>query len=189
MLEAYPGPRFTSAIDAETKVPPELSASYRSSRVRGKVTVRAARVSDAASVVSLLVDSITKLCVDDHRGDPATLERWLQNKTVAHFQHWLADGSSFIVVAELGSKLCGVALLNRETVQLCYVLPGLQGIGVGRALMHALESEALRRGVRRVSLMSSGSARRFYERLGYVAGGEGGVAFGVLRQYPYTKAL
>ncbi|WP_243668309.1 GNAT family N-acetyltransferase [Methanoculleus chikugoensis] len=39
--------------------------------------------------------------------------------------------------------------------------------GYGALLMHALESEALRRGIRRVDLSASLPSKRFYDRLGY----------------------
>jgi hypothetical protein len=38
-------------------------------------------------------------------------------------------------------------------------------------------------------LWSSGNARRFYERLGFTPNGGATTAFGVLKQYPYVKAL
>jgi GNAT superfamily N-acetyltransferase len=65
----------------------------------------------------------------------------------------------------------------------------MQRQGIGRALIRRIESEALSRGLAQLVLWSSGTARGFYERLGYTPNGEATTAYGVLKQYPYLKAL
>jgi GNAT superfamily N-acetyltransferase len=153
-------------------------------------TVRVATTGDIDGCVALLIASITTLCVDDHLNDPPTLERWLRNKTSEHFGRWLADEENLIVVAELGSTLSGVALFKRDgTIHLCYVLPGMQRHGVGRALIRRIESEAVSLGLQELALTSTGSARHFYERLGFTPNGAPSTAHGVLTQYPYVKVL
>ncbi|HEU4580956.1 MAG TPA: GNAT family N-acetyltransferase [Polyangiaceae bacterium] len=145
---------------------------------------------DAEAIVALLVASITTLCVHDHLNDPETLARWLRNKTVADLQRWLADPEDFMFMAELGSVASGVALLHSSgAIWLCYVLPGLQRRGVGRALIQRLEAEAKARGITELRLTSTGSARSFYESMGFVATGAPRTAFGVLQEYPYEKKL
>jgi GNAT superfamily N-acetyltransferase len=153
-------------------------------------TVRVATTDDIDGCVALLIASITTLCAGDHLNDPPTLERWLRNKTSEHFGRWLADEENLIMVAELGSTLSGVALLKRNgTIHLCYVLPGMQRQGVGRALIRRIESEAASLGLRELALTSTGSARHFYERLGFTPNGAPNTAYGVLKQYPYVKVL
>ena len=95
-------------------------------------TVRPATPKDAASAVALLRDSITHLCIPDHQNDPATLERWLRNKTTDHFERSTANPQIFMVVAEIESVLCGVGSLRSSgDLELCYVLPGRQRTGIG----------------------------------------------------------
>jgi GNAT superfamily N-acetyltransferase len=159
-------------------------------RNRDAPTVRVATTDDIDGCVALLIASITTLCAGDHLNDPPTLERWLRNKTSEHFGRWLADEENLIMVAELGSTLSGVALLKRNgTIHLCYVLPGMQRQGVGRALIRRVESEAASLGLRELALPSTGSARHFYERLGFTPNGAPNTAYGVLKQYPYVKVL
>lgn len=191
VLEVHAGPSFSGVIDPLTKVPEELAPSYRARpRTAESCVVRPASTHDAESTAALLVASITALCVDDHLNDTETLARWLGNKTQIHFEQWLADPENFIVVGELGSDICGVGLLQSTgSIRLCYVRPGMQGHGVGRALLHRLEEEAARRGISELRLMSTGSARQFYERLGFVPGGEARIEFGVLKGFPYKKEL
>jgi GNAT superfamily N-acetyltransferase len=191
VLEVHAGPRFAGSVDAGRHVPTALAESYRARlRVARPVVVRGATSADAEASVALLVASITTLCIADHMNDPATLERWLRNKTVGHFEQWLADPVNRLFVAEVGSTIVGVALLRESAnVHLCYVSPGMHGLGVGRALLRRVEAEAADRGVAELRLKSSGSARGFYDRLGYVPDGEASPAFGVLTEYPYVKDL
>src|SRR5262252_1182717 len=152
--------------------------------------VRRAATHDAEAAIDVIIDSITRSCVDDHQNDPATLKQWLGNKTVAHFEQWLATPTNSIFVATLDSVVCGVALPREGgTINLCYVLPDMQRRGVGRALMDHVELEAKQRGMNQLQLMSSANARRFYEQLGYTRSGSATAAFGVVKGYPYTRAL
>jgi len=153
--------------------------------------VRSACPEDAPDSVALLRESILQLCIADHQNDPATLERWLRNKTPDHFRQWLANPDKHVIVAELDSLLCGVGLLNASgDLELCYVRPGRQRAGIGRALLEALEVQARRWGLGEIRLISSADARTFYERHGYLSTGERSTpGFGVLRDYLYRKVL
>jgi GNAT superfamily N-acetyltransferase len=154
------------------------------------IYVRPARPSDASVALDVLRESITKLCVEDHRNDPETLQRWLSNKTPTQFARWLSDEDRHGVVAELESQICGVGMLHRNgDVDLCYVKPGTQKVGVGAAMMHALEEQATRWQLSKVTLISTVGARRFYERIGYTYLGEDLAAGGTLRDYYYVKIV
>ena len=54
---------------------------------------------------------------------------------------------------------------------LCYLVPEAQGLGIGRAMLTALENEAARRNLAELTLRSTESAHRFYLRLGFVDSG------------------
>jgi GNAT superfamily N-acetyltransferase len=152
--------------------------------------VRPAVALDASVSVAVLRSSIATLCVADHANEPATLERWLRNKTEAAFVQWLADSCNFVVVAEQDAAVRGVGLIDTSrNVRLCYVEPGFQRRGIGRALLQSLESHAVRSGFADVRLGSSVGAREFYERHGYLSSGPPERVFGVLMAYPYVKDL
>jgi GNAT superfamily N-acetyltransferase len=151
-------------------------------------SVRPANASDAPAAVALLRASITELCVADHQNDPATLARWLRNKTTEHFLEWRANPEGLIVVAEDALGLSGVGSITRAgNLNLCYVRPGQQRVGVGRAMIAVLEAQAQRWGVSEIRLFSSLGARAFYEGQGYASSGDPTPAFGIMLNYPYVK--
>ena len=153
-------------------------------------TVRQATLKDAEVAVQVVRQSIEQLCTADHRNDPATLTRWLTNKTPEHFHSWIASPDNFCVVAEMDGRLSGVGLLQRGgEIQLFYLAPGTQHRSMGRAIHAALETQAHAWGLRELHLDSTAMARSFYEALGYQATGAPVVRFGVLRCYPYGKTL
>jgi GNAT superfamily N-acetyltransferase len=154
------------------------------------VTVRQAEPRDAEVAAEVLRRSITELCTLDHRGDADTIAKWLANKTPQNFRAWLANDDNFCVVAEGNVGLLGVGLVHRSgEIRLCYVLPGAQGQGVGKAIYLALEQRAMEWCLRKLTLESTVSARPFYERLGYRAAGAARPGFGISRCHPYEKPL
>ena len=131
-----------------------------------------------------------ELCVSDHRNDPTTLQKWLENKTVESFRSWLASKNNFCVVTELDGQVNGVGLVNRSgELLLCYVTPGSLGRGFGSAILVALENKARAWGVGKLRLGSTVSARPFYEGHGYISAGESTCSFGSSCCYPYEKDL
>jgi GNAT superfamily N-acetyltransferase len=154
------------------------------------VSVRRAALEDAETAIAIVRDSITRLCVADHQNDPVTLESWLRNKTADNFARWIAGADNHVVVAELDSVTGGVASLHaRGEIQLCYVAPSRQRVGIGTALLVALEAAAKARGLPQVVLKSSVGARSFYEHNGYTPSGEPVPGFGRSLCFPYEKAL
>ena len=91
----------------------------------------------------------------------------------------------------MDSKICGVGMLRRNgNLDLCYVLPGKERLGIGSALVRALEERARHWRLSVVQLISTVNARAFYERLGYEFTGQDSVpGYGVLRDYYYAKSV
>lgn len=138
----------------------------------------------------MLRASITHLCIIDHQNDSATLEQWLRNKTTEHFERWLNAPGTLVLVAEVDAMIRGVGMIRDSgEIQLCYVCPGFERIGLGRAILEAAEKWAEGSGITMLRLRSSATARAFYERLGYVSAGSPTQGFGITRGYPYTKRL
>jgi GNAT superfamily N-acetyltransferase len=154
------------------------------------ISTRAATSRDAPDAVVVLRRSITELCVADHKNDEASLQAWLRNKTTEHFERWLADPDSHIIVAEQGGEIRGVGAVHKSgEIRLCYVLPGHQAAGIGRAMLSALEARARVWQLKRLQLQSTSGARAFYERGGYSATGPATCGVGITACYPYQREL
>lgn len=72
-----------------------------------------------------------------------------------------------VFVALADNRVVGTASLDGQVVRTVFVRPRLQGQGIGRQLMNAVEQTAKRLGVEILSVPSSVTAARFYRRLGY----------------------
>jgi GNAT superfamily N-acetyltransferase len=152
--------------------------------------IRDGRAEDAPSACEVLRRSIAELCVADHRNDPAILARWLGNKTVAMFNSWIIQqGNSLLVAVEGEGVLAVGAVTDAGKITLNYVSPDARFRGVSRALLGALEARAVERGNVRCTLISTETARRFYQANGYVEEGLPAGAFGTGSGYPMSKAL
>jgi GNAT superfamily N-acetyltransferase len=143
--------------------------------------IRQAAPADASAACALLRRSIEIGCKADHDGKPAVLEAWLGNKTAANVATWFASPSNHAIVA-VGNDgaLLGLCLLTQAgKVALCYVLPEALRIGVGRALLAAVEQQARAWSIKKLHLLSPPSASAFFERLGFVNAGKDTSCFGM----------
>ncbi|MCR9220469.1 MAG: GNAT family N-acetyltransferase [Alphaproteobacteria bacterium] len=75
--------------------------------------------------------------------------------------------SGLVLVLEEDGRPTGTGALVEGEILGVFVDPDRQGGGRGRALMRALEGEAVRQGRDACTLSISLPSRRFYERLGY----------------------
>lgn len=157
---------------------------------RPGVVVRAASLADSERALDVVRQSITQLCVLDHKHEPATLERWLANKTPEGFARWLAQPDGLLVVAELDGIVRGVGnVVKAGKIHLCYVEPGFERAGLGAAILSALEAQARAWGLSELALESSNNARGFYARHGYQPAGCAADRFGVLQCHPFKKTF
>ena len=134
--------------------------------------VRTATSADAEAACAVIRRSIAESCIEDHHRDPTVLATWLANKTPESVRSWIASPDAFGVVAESDGAIVGFAMLTMPgEIILCYLVPEAQGLGIGRAMLTALENEAARRNLAELTLRSTESAHRFYLRLGFVDSG------------------
>ena len=154
------------------------------------IVVRQAEPKDAEAAADVLRRSITELCELDHRGDADTLSKWLANKTARDFLSWLASDDNFCVVAEANDQIVGVGLLHRSgEIRLCYLAPGTQRKGVGKAIYLAFEERAKAWQLKTLKLESTVLGRQFYEAMGFHSAGIATPGFGISHCHPYEKQL
>lgn len=144
------------------------------------VRIRAAVREDVPIVVQMLAN------------DPlgVTRERYEQPLPTPYWEAWAAiaaDPNQLLLVADDGGAVVGVLQLTfipgltrlgswRALVEGVRVDRARRGAGIGERLFEAAIAEARRRGCRLIQLTTDKrrqDARRFYERLGFVASHEG----------------
>ncbi len=143
-------------------------------------TIRPAQSDDAASVCTVLRRSIAECCELDHGGESGMLAAWLGNKTSDNVATWIGTPTNYTVVAERDGVVAGVALINQAgKLSLCYVLPESQGLGLGKAMLLAVEERARSWGVSVVRLHGTATAQGFFASQGYILAGKEKSCYGL----------
>ena len=104
------------------------------------IAIRPATPDDAPAMSAVLIDSITQLCVADHKNNPEALASWLANKTPDGVAQWFASPTSTLLVAERHGEIAAVGSYSSERrILLNYVSPRHRFAGVSKALLAAME--------------------------------------------------
>jgi GNAT superfamily N-acetyltransferase len=152
--------------------------------------VRDAVDADAEAACEVMRRSIAELCAQDHHNDPQILKRWLANKQPHIFRSWLTQAGNSVQVAIEGDRILAVgAVTDAGEITLNYVSPDARFRGVSRSLLRALEARASERGNPHCTLVSTATARRFYQANGYAEAGLAQGHFGTNSGIPMRKAL
>jgi ribosomal protein S18 acetylase RimI-like enzyme len=120
-------------------------------------------------------------CVGPHLGEPRPrVDSWRRRR--AQYERWLSEPDAFLLLAELGERPVGYAMVHLRAgsptwrsserageVETLSVLPDARASGIGALLLRAVESELAKLGVDELSLhvvSSNDRAMAFYERHG-----------------------
>lgn len=140
----------------------------------------------------LLIESITKNCAIDYNNDPQIVKEWLANKTPENISQWInsTNNLSLIAVDTSKDKSAGFILMNKDgEILLNYVLPDYIHKGIGKALLKEIEHIAKSSGIKVLSVVSTITAKNFYERNGFVKSGEPGYVGSILGDFSLIKHL
>ena len=152
--------------------------------------IRDATPDDAEAACEVLRQSISQLCLADHRNDTAILSAWLANKKPEIVAAWVSQpGNSLLVATEGGPIIAVGSVTDAGEITLNYVAPAARFRGISRALLGALEVRAAERGNTRCTLTSTETAHRFYQSSGYVDDGAPLGKFGTNAGYPMSRRL
>lgn len=95
------------------------------------VTIRDAAPKDADAACHVLRESISRLCVADHRNDPAILNAWLANKKPEIVAAWARQpGNSLLLAVECDTILGVGSVTDAGEITLNYVAPEARFRGV-----------------------------------------------------------
>lgn len=133
------------------------------------VSIRAARFEDVAGILRLIERAIEHGC-RDHYDERQRRSVYLGYASTAFIE---ALGPFETQVAELAGRLVGAAQIDARVglLRALFVDGELQGQGVGRALLSAVEARAAAAGCARLFGAMSLNAIGFYRRAGFRARG------------------
>ena len=141
-----------------------------------KLALRPFLPADAPLLREIFRDSIEELTADDY--SEAQQEAWASvADDAADFGKKLAGQLTLIATLE-GSPVGFASLAGKDKVDMLYVHPAAAGQGVGSMLIDALERLAGGRGVSKLNVDASDSARGFFEKRGYTAQQRNSVSVG-----------
>jgi GNAT superfamily N-acetyltransferase len=155
-----------------------------------ELTVRRASPADAAAACHVLRESIAHLCEPDHHGSSEVLNDWLEHKTPLHMRLWICSPLHNIYLARLDDDVVGIAGYSSSgEVTLLYVLPEVRFQGVSKRLLANIESKANAEGFMSLTVISTTTARDFFEKAGYSVEGEPVDGFGSAPSYPMRRSI
>jgi putative acetyltransferase len=132
-----------------------------------KLALRPFLPADAPLLAEIFRAAVSELTSDDY--SEAQQEAWASAaEDVAAFGKDLAGQLTLIATME-GSPIGFASLEGSDKIGMLYVHPAVAGQGVGAMLVEALERLAGGRGVAKLKVDASDSARGFFEKRGYVA--------------------
>ena len=126
--------------------------------------VRPATDADALSIFLAHVESICGLCAKDYT--PEQIRAWVDPKEPDSYIKAMAKGE-VMFVATVDEKVIGFASRNAGEIRCVYVHPAHVRRGAGKALLAAVEQNALSQGINHLELNSTLTAVGFYERNGF----------------------
>lgn len=152
--------------------------------------VRDANLLDSAQVVNVLRRSITAVCAPDYN-DQSVIDEWLSNKTEHNIRKWIQSDKSYSVVCtDSENSVVGFALATLQgEILLMYLAPEALHRGNGKLMLEKLESTLSKTGLTAIKTTSTITARRFYERNGFVRNGEPQLVGNIKGDFPLIKSL
>jgi putative acetyltransferase len=133
--------------------------------MRKPMNIRRAIITDAEGICRMHKASIKGLCRSHYT--PAQIEAWAGPKQPEHYEPLIRD--LIVSVMEEASDIVGFAALDGAAadIRALYVAPEVVGCGVGTRLLDALESEARRLAISRLSVSATLNSVGFYGARGY----------------------
>jgi putative acetyltransferase len=129
-------------------------------------TIRPWAPADTEELGEVFRRSVREVASRDYR--PAQIEAWVQ--APGEITTWAERMQNRITfVAEEAERLIGFIQYDLpDHIDMTYVHPERQRMGVASALLAALENEARTRGVKLLNVEASVTSRPFFQRHGYV---------------------
>ncbi|WP_169978090.1 GNAT family N-acetyltransferase [Tautonia rosea] len=129
------------------------------------LSIRPFRIADAPALLALFRDTIRRVNSRDY--SPEQITAWASDEIDEAAWASRFEGR-FVAVAEADGRIAGFGELEPNGhIDRFFVSADHQGLGIGRALLEAIEVEARRIGLRQLDADVSLTAVPFFERRGF----------------------
>jgi len=128
-----------------------------------EVQIRRALDSEAEAISGLVVQTLRLSNARDY--PPEVIDRVAANFDAAGVRELMATREVFVALD--GERVVATASLAGDVLRSVFVLPEMQGRGLGKALMKHVEGVARAAGVQQLRVPASLTAVPFYSALGY----------------------
>ncbi|WP_441277683.1 GNAT family N-acetyltransferase [Tardiphaga sp. 172_B4_N1_3] len=127
--------------------------------------IRPAQAGDAADISRVIIRALRETNAKDYTPDIiARVELSFSSAAVER----LIDQRD-VFVAEMDNRVVGTASLDGQALRTMFVLPDMQGRGIGRLLVQRIERVARERQLAILTVPATVTAEAFYARLGFTA--------------------
>lgn len=128
-----------------------------------EVQIRRALDSEVGAISGLIVQTLRLSNARDY--PPEVIDRVAANFDAAGVRELMATREVFVALD--GERVVATASLAGDVLRSVFVLPEMQGRGLGKALMKHVEGVARAAGVQQLRVPASLTAVPFYSALGY----------------------
>lgn len=130
-----------------------------------KCAIRPARAEDADEISAVILRALRETNAQDYASEIiARVEQSFSPDAVLQL-----IGKRTVFIATIDGRVVGTASLDGPVVRTVFVSPDVQGQGIGKLLMEAVERTARERNIPTLAVPSSISAETFYAQLGFKA--------------------
>ncbi len=136
-------------------------------RAQPKLAMRPLLPADVPLLAEIFRASIEELTADDY--NEAQQEVWAETADDEEEFGARLSGALTLVATFGGAAVGFASLADNRRIDMLYVHPAAAGQGAGAMLCDALEKLAAARGTKELEVEASDSARRFFDKRGFVA--------------------
>ena len=127
--------------------------------------IRPAQAGDAADISRVIIRALRETNAKDYT--PDIIARFELSFSSAAVERLIDQRDVF--VAEMDNRVVGTASLDGHALRTMFVLPDVQGRGIGRLLVQRIERVARERQLAILTVPATVTAEAFYARLGFTA--------------------
>jgi N-acetylglutamate synthase-like GNAT family acetyltransferase len=127
--------------------------------------IRPAQAGDAADISRVIIRALRETNAKDYT--PNIIARVELSFSSAAVERLIDQRDVF--VAEMDNRVVGTASLDGQALRTMFVLPNVQGRGIGRLLVQRIERVARERQLAILTVPATVTAEAFYARLGFTA--------------------